>query len=161
MSTVERQQQRLPGFHRESSGPPGGGLAGGNTGNTSPTGPYVGLAQLINGENTSDGGVGGFQAALITATDNGPNGGNVPIAEVSIDPTSKSGSAVWEVVNTNPNTPESFKFAVYITYVAAVATNSPLPGNSTVNLSFAPTATSRRAFQHGEHSAVHRIFDGS
>ena len=77
------------------------------------------------------------------------SGGNVPIAEVSIDPTSKSGSAVWEVVNTNPNTPESFKFAVYITYVAAVATNSPLPGNSTVNLSFAPTTTSGVPFGIG------------
>ena len=52
------------------------------------------------------------------ATDNGPNNGNVPIAEVSIDPTSKSGTAVWEAVNTNPNTPESFKFAVYVTYIA-------------------------------------------
>ncbi len=142
VSTVNVNNNAFPVSTATPPVPPGGGLAGGNTGNTSPTAPYVGLAQLINGENTSDGGVGGFQAALITATDNGPNGGNVPIAEVSIDPTSKSGTAVWEVVNTNPNTPESFKFAVYTTYVAAVATNSPLPGNSTVNLSFAPTTTS-------------------
>jgi hypothetical protein len=142
VSTVNVNNNAFPVSTANPPVPPGGGLAGGSTGNTSSVTPYVGLAQLINGENTSDGGVGGFQAALITATDNGPSGGNVPVAEVSIDPTSKSGSAVWEVVNTNPNTPESFKFAVYVTYVSAVATNSPLPGNSTVNLSFAPTATS-------------------
>jgi hypothetical protein len=122
-------------------------VIGGNVANTvgtgSATGPYIGYAQLINGENTSDGnaGVSGFFPA-VSPTDNGPNNGNVPIAEVSIDPTSKSGVAVWEAVNTNPNTPESFKFAVYITYTAAVASNSPLPGGSSVSLSFAATASS-------------------
>ena len=61
---------------------------GGSAGNASATSPYVGYAQLINGENTSDGNAGtsGFFPA-IAATDNGPNNGNVPIAEVSIDPT--------------------------------------------------------------------------
>jgi hypothetical protein len=118
-------------------------VIGGNAANTSATTPYIGYAQLINGENTSDGNAGtsGFFPA-ISPTDNGPNNGNVPIAEVSIDPTSKSGAAVWEVVNTNPNTPESFKFSVYISYTANVASNLPLPGGSTVSLSFAPTATS-------------------
>jgi hypothetical protein len=146
VSTVNVNNNAFPVSTANPPVPPGcasiaGCVAGGSLGNTSTVSPYVGLAQLVNGENTSDGGVGGFQAALITATDNGPNGGNVPIAEVSIDPTAKSGVAVWEVVNTNPNTPESFKFAVYVTYIAAVATNSPLPGNSTVSLSFAPTTT--------------------
>ena len=37
---------------------------------------------------------------------------------------------------------EQIKFAVYTTYSSNVAQNSPLPGTSTVNLSFAPTATS-------------------
>ena len=112
---------------------------------TSPTG-YIGYAQLVNGESTSDGnaGTGGFFPA-VTATDNGPNNGNVPIAEVSI--ANGTGTAVWEVVNTNPNTNESFKFGVYITYSANVAQNSPPPGTSTVNLSFAPTATSGARFR--------------
>ena len=61
----------------------------------------------------------------------------MPIAEVPI--TNGSGQAVWEVVNTNPNTNETFSFGVYITYTANVAQNSPPPGTSTVNLSFAPT----------------------
>jgi len=115
---------------------------GGSAGNANTSGAaYVGYAQLVNGESTSDGNAGtsGFFPA-VTATDNGPNNGNVPIAEVSLS--NGTGTAVWEVVNTNPNTNESLKFAVYTTYSANVAQNSPLPGTSTVNLSFAPTATS-------------------
>ncbi len=114
---------------------------GGSTGNANNAAGYIGYAQLVNGETTSDGNAGtpGFFPG-VPATDNGPNGGNVPIAEVSI--ANGTGTAVWEAVNTNPNTIESFKFAVYVTYVANVAQNTPLPGSSTVNLSFAPTATS-------------------
>jgi large repetitive protein len=116
-------------------------IIGGSAANANnPTG-YVGYAQLINGETTSDGNAGtaGFFPS-VPNTDNGPSGGNVPIAEVSI--ANGTGTAVWEAVNTNPNTIESFKFAVYTTYVANVAQNTPLPGAATVNLSFAPTATS-------------------
>ena len=98
----------------------------------------TGYAQLVNGETVSDGnaGVSGFFPS-VTASDNGPNNGNVPIAEVTI--TNGTGTAVWEVVNTNPNTNETLQFAVYTTYSANVAQNSPAPGTSTVNLSFAPT----------------------
>jgi len=120
---------------------------GGSAGNANVSGTYVGYAQLINGENTNDGNAGtsGFFPA-VTATDNGPGtSGNVPIAEISIDPTAKTGTAVWEAVNTNPNTIESYKFAVYITYVSSVATNTPAAGTITANLSFAPTATSGAA----------------
>jgi hypothetical protein len=118
----------------------GGNVANGN----STTAAYVGYAQLVSTgstESINDGnaGISGFFPA-VASTDNGPNGGNVPIAEVSLS--NGTGAAVWEVVNTNPNTNESFKFAVYTTYVANVAQNSPLPGTTTVNLSFAPTATS-------------------
>ena len=108
---------------------------------------YVGYAQLISTgstESVNDGnaGVSGF-FPMIAGTDNGPNNGNVPIAEVSIS--NGTGAAVWEVVNTNPNTNESLKFAVYTTYSANVAQNAPLPGTATVNLSYAPTATSGAA----------------
>jgi hypothetical protein len=108
------------------------------------TGAYIGYAQLVSvgsTESINDGNAGtsGFFPA-VAGTDNGPNGGNVPIAEVSLS--NGTGAAVWEVVNTNPNTNESFKFAVYTTYVANVAQNSPPAGTTTVNLSFAPTATS-------------------
>jgi hypothetical protein len=49
-----------------------------------------------------------------------------------------SATAVWEVVNTNPSTPENFDFGVWIAYTASPATNTPPPGTATVNLSFAP-----------------------
>ena len=105
-------------------------------GGSAANGGTTGYAQLVNGETTPDGnaGVAGFFPS-ITATDNGPNNGNVPIAEVPI--TNGAGQAVWEVVNTNPNTNETFQFGVYITYASNVAQNSPPPGTSTVNLSFA------------------------
>jgi hypothetical protein len=113
---------------------------GGNLGNANPvSGTYVGYAQLVNGETSSDGSSAGFFPS-VSPTDNGPSGGNVPIAEVSI--ANGTGTAVWEAVNTNPNTIESYKFAVYVTYVANVAQNTPVAGASTVNLSYAPTATS-------------------
>ena len=118
---------------------PGGSAA--NANNVS--GPYVGYAVLINGETTGDGTTGpgsGFFPNVV-ATDNAT--GTLGIAEVSL--TNGTGAAVWEVLNTNPNTSESFNFGVYITYTAATATNSPLPGTSTVNLSYAPTATSGAA----------------
>jgi len=117
----------------------GGSALNGGIGLAQPsTAPYVGYAQLINGESTTDGTYGstGF-FPTVPATDNGPNGGNVPVAEITI--TNGSGQAVWEVVNTNPNTIETFQFGVYVTYTANVPQNSPPPGTSTVNLSYAPT----------------------
>jgi len=112
---------------------PAPAVIGGSAANSLTTG----YAQLINGETTSDGNAPGGFFPAITATDNGPNNGNVPIAEIPI--TNGSGTAVWEVVNTNPNTNETFQFGVYVTYTANVAQNSPPPGTSTVNLSYAPT----------------------
>jgi hypothetical protein len=113
--------------------PQNGAPVGGSAGNTSATSPYVGYAALVSGETTSDG---AGTPPLLSATDNvAPLG----IAEVIIDSGSKSGTAVWEVLNTNPNTSEAFAFPVYISYTAATATNAPLPGTSTVTLSYAPT----------------------
>jgi hypothetical protein len=91
-------------------------------------------------DSVSDGTLNGSFFPGISATDNGPNGGNVPIVEVPLS--NNTGSAEWEVLNTNPNQNETFKFAVYITYVSNVASNVPLPGQATVNLSYGPTATS-------------------
>jgi len=118
---------------------------GGNIGNNTTSGTYVGYALLVNGETSSDGtGAASGFLPTVSATDNGPgSSGNVPIAEVPI--AGGTGTAVWEVINTNPNTNESLKFAVYITYTASVATNSPAAGNVTANLSYAPTATSGAA----------------
>ena len=110
---------------------------GGSAGNANIVAGYTGLAMLVSGETLSDGaGV----LPSVTATD---NAGGLGIAEVSVS--AGTGTAVWEVVNTNPNTIETFAFPIYITYTAATATNAPLPGTSTMTLSFAPTATSGAA----------------
>ncbi|MGA2270935.1 MAG: hypothetical protein ABSH44_20895 [Bryobacteraceae bacterium] len=53
-----------------------------------------------------------------------------------------SGSAVWEVVNTNPATPENFDFGVWVTYTATPGSNSPPAGTATVNMTFAPVPPS-------------------
>jgi uncharacterized repeat protein (TIGR01451 family) len=119
-------------------------VIGGSAANANAGGAYVGYALLVNGENTSDAnaGVAGVFPA-VPATGSGPNNGTVPTAELAVS--NGTAAAVWEVVNTNPNTNESFKFAVYVSYTAHVAQNSPSPGTSTVTLTFAPTATSGAA----------------
>jgi len=92
-------------------------------------------AQLVTSETAPDGnaGVAGFFPAVPVPPD---TAGNVPIAEINV--VNGSATAVWEVVNTNPNSNETLKFGVYATYVANVAQNSPPPGTATVNLSYAP-----------------------
>ncbi len=103
-----------------------------------------GYALLVSGETTSDGNAGGPSIFPgVAATDSGPNNGNVPIVELAVS--NGTAGAVWEVVNTNPNTPEIFKFAVYVTYTADPIHNSPAPGTATVHLSYAATAYSGTA----------------
>jgi hypothetical protein len=98
-------------------------------------------AQLVTSETVGDSiGVGGILPSLDTSTLSDSDLGAKTVAEVSLS--NGTGTAVWEVLNTNPNSNETFKFGVYITYSAATATNSPLPGTTTVTLSYAPTATS-------------------
>jgi hypothetical protein len=99
-------------------------------------------ALLVNGETSSDGSLSGFFPS-ITATDNAAGTGVSFLAQVPI--TAGTGQAVWEVVNTNPNATETFTFGAYITYSANVAQSSPAAGTSTVNLSYAATATSGAA----------------
>jgi len=96
--------------------------------------PY---AQLVTSETTSDGNLTGFFPS-VNSTDTASTG-TVPIVEVPV--VNGSATAVWELVNTNPNTNESVKFAVYLTSTANVAQNSPPAGTATVNLSYAPTPT--------------------
>jgi hypothetical protein len=98
------------------------------------TASYAGLVSTGSTDSISDGSI--FPA--ISGSDNAT--GSIAIAEVPI--TNGTGSAEWEVLNTNPNTNESFRFGVYVTYASNVASNVPLPGQSTVNLSYGPTATS-------------------
>jgi len=105
---------------------------GGSAGNVST--PY---AQLVVSETVNDGnaGISGFFPG-VSSTDV-PSTGNTPIVEINV--VNGTATAVWEVVNTNPNQIEALKFGVYSTYTANVAQNSPPAGTATVNMSFAPT----------------------
>jgi hypothetical protein len=69
-----------------------------------------------------------------------PTSGTVTLSEVLM--TGGSGSATWEVINTNPNTNETFNFAYYVTVTPNLPSNLPTPGDITVNMGYAPLATS-------------------
>jgi hypothetical protein len=71
-------------------------------------------------------------------------------AEIAVNPSTNSATAVWEVMNTNPATNETFSFGVWTTYVAggtpAIVTPPPTLGTPvTVNMSFAPISTGTAA----------------
>lgn len=116
---------------------------GGNVGNAI-SANYVGLAKLVTSEIVSDGAAGfsGVPPSLDTSATVTSTVGNVTISEVLY--ANGVGSAVWEVLNTNPNISESFSFGVYVTFVSNVSQNFPPPGSPliSVNLSYAPTAGS-------------------
>jgi hypothetical protein len=61
-------------------------------------------------------------------------------APVSI--VSGTGTAVWEVLNTNTSTDVIFDFGVYLSYSANAAAGSPPVGTATVNLSYGPILAS-------------------
>jgi hypothetical protein len=55
--------------------------------------------------------------------------------------TNGSATAVWEDLQSDPNTFVTLSFGVYITYTASPGTNSPALGTTTVNMSYSPTST--------------------
>jgi hypothetical protein len=109
------------------------GAASNNVGQTS-------FVQLVSSETVSDGNAGttGFFPS-VPSTDTSSTG-SVPIVEIPVA-ANGTATAVWEVLNTNPSAIDSFKVAVYATYTANVAQNSPPAGTAQVNLSYAPTPT--------------------
>jgi hypothetical protein len=91
------------------------------------------FALLVNGETTPD----GNGSVPILGPTTSVNGNTTAIALV---PTSGgTGTAVWEVINTNPAASESFTFGVYTSYTANQNQGTPAVGTVTVNQSFAPT----------------------
>jgi hypothetical protein len=100
-------------------------------------------AQLVISETASDGGQSVpavVPAAAQTAIFGFPTaGGGDPIAPVAINAATGSGTAVWEIVATNPNQIDTVNFGLFLAYSANAASNSPAPGAITVTLSYAPT----------------------
>jgi len=92
-------------------------------------------AILINGEASPD--ANGFPPALSPTT--GVNGSPATTGLYELPQTNNSATAVWEVMNTNPSTNETFNFAVWVQFTANPGANSPPPGTATVNASYAPT----------------------
>src|ERR1035437_1338514 len=104
----------------------------------------ISYARLVTSETVIDAtGAVGILPSLDTSSTSDSALGSKTVSEISI--VNGTGTAVWEVLNTNPNSNETFKFGVYVTYTSATATNSPLPGVSSVTLSYAPTFTSGAA----------------
>jgi hypothetical protein len=89
----------------------------------------------------SEGAVDGVSGTVPTSTqtssfNSGTN--SVPIAPVPIS--NGTGTAVWEIINTNPAQIDTVAFSVYINYSASPATNTPsAPSTISVTMSFAPT----------------------
>ena len=110
---------------------------GGSAGNlnTVSGAPYIGYAALVTSETATDGA-----------------DGTVPLNTTALVPldSTGTGTAVWEVVNTNPNTIESFSFSVSVAYTHTSTT--PLAGSTaSVTLSYAPTASSLNAASNSEN----------
>jgi hypothetical protein len=123
-----------------------------NNANVAATAPTViggtqqtSYAQLVSSETAADSiGASGVLPSLDTSsTSDSGTLGKGTLKEVSLS--NGTGTAVWEVLNTNPNSNETFKFGVYVTYSSNTATNTPLPGPASVTLSYAPTSTSSTA----------------
>jgi hypothetical protein len=101
-----------------------------------------GNAVLVVSETSSDTTNGtSFSVPVVgqSSTYTGPTTGTAPgIAPVTV--VNGTGTAVWEVIATNPAAIDTLLFGVYINYTAAPATNSPsAPSALSVTLSFAPT----------------------
>jgi hypothetical protein len=94
-------------------------------------------AQLVTSETISDGT--SFPGATPTSGVTGTGG--VQVVEITPAAGTNTATAVWEIVNTNPNQNETVRFGVFVSYVASPGTNSPAAGTGTVNLSYAPTST--------------------
>jgi len=92
-------------------------------------------AVLINGEASPD--ANGFPPVLSPST--GVNGNPATTGLYEIPQSGGSATAVWEVINTNPATDETFNFGVWTQFSPNPGANTPPPGTATVNASFAPT----------------------
>jgi hypothetical protein len=90
-------------------------------------------AVLINGEASPD--ANGFPPVLSPTTS--VNSSATGLYEIPV--VGGSATAVWEVINTNPFTNETFNFGVWTSYTANPGNNSPPPGTALVNASYAPT----------------------
>jgi len=105
-------------------------------------GPATQQAQLVISETAGDGASGVATASTVPAASQTAVfgfGAGVAIAPVAINAATGTGTAVWEIISTNPNSIDIADFGLFLTYSANAAANSPAPGAITMTLSYAPT----------------------
>ena len=78
---------------------------------------------------------GAFSA--VGSTSSSPNGAH----STQLTVTNGTATAVWEDLDSDPNTFASVNFGVWVTYTPSPGTNSPALATATVNGSYAPTST--------------------
>ena len=112
-------------------------------------------AVLVVSEGAVD--VGGVvPQATQTAVFTSPNTQTIGIAPVVIN--AGTGTAVWEIINTNPAAIDTVLFSVFLTYSASPATNTPAaPSSISVTMSYAPTP-SGGLFSRRQPERRHRTF---
>lgn len=93
------------------------------------------MARLIT---TDSNGAGAF--SRVTATNGATtDGGTAPTAPIALN--NGAGMAVWEVLNADPLTTQTYEFGIGVSYVANTSNNLPGIGSATVAGSFAPLST--------------------
>ncbi len=99
--------------------------------------PFTGtpdIAFLTSGETAAFSAVGATSGSPTSPLNSGAG-----TAQLTV--TNGSATAVWEDVQSDPNTFANLDFGVFITYTANPGAKSPALGTTTVNMSYAPTST--------------------
>jgi hypothetical protein len=86
---------------------------------------------------TDTNGAGAFSA--VTATNSSSFDGGAATAPISLN--NGAGTAVWEVMNADPLTSQTYEFGIGVSYAANTSNNLPGLGSATVAGSFAPVST--------------------
>lgn len=121
----------LYGITSTSTGPAVTGAAG----NGNPSGSFTYAVRLVQ---TDSNGGGAFSAILGTTTATGSSG-SPAVAPLTLS--SGSGTAVWEVMTSDPLRLETVEVGVGVSYVANTSNNLPGLGTASVAASFAPLST--------------------
>jgi len=98
------------------------------------TGSY---AELVSSETAAYSSLTGIPATTSTGSYTSTI---VSVPYVALTNVGGSAEAVWEVVNSIPNTPEALNFEVFFTYAGNAVASTSIPG-MTVNMAYAPTYT--------------------
>jgi hypothetical protein len=82
---------------------------------------------------------GGGSFSRVTATNSSSFDSGAPSAPIALN--NGAGTAVWEVMNADPLTSQTYEFGIGVSYVANTSNNLPGLGSATVAGSFAPLST--------------------